>query len=540
MKSVVAALSVAAIAQASSFKIGTVHHDSAPILGAANADTIADSYIIKFKEHVSDSSAESHHGWIKNIHDGDEQERLELRKRGLFDSAEDLFGGMKHTFNIGDNFRGYAGHFRESTIEQIRNHPDVEMIERDTIVRALRPVVSETEQCDGETEKQAPWGLARISHRKTLNFGTFNKYLYSADGGEGVDAYVIDTGTNTDHVDFEGRAKWGKTIPVGDADEDGNGHGTHCSGTVAGKKYGVAKKAHVYAVKVLRSNGSGSMSDVIKGVEFARDSHLAAVKAAKDGKRKGFKGSVANMSLGGGKTSLLDAAVNAAVDAGLHFAVAAGNDNADACNYSPASASKAVTVGASALDDSRAYFSNYGKCTDIFGPGLNIQSTWIGSKYAINTISGTSMASPHICGLLAYYLSLQPAADSEYAVAEITPKQLKANLISTATENALTDIPADTPNLLAWNGGGCSDYKKIVEAGGYNAASEVDHKTKHKTPTIKTIEDLEAALEEDFNVISGKVVSGAKHLGSKAEKVSEKISKFVEEEIDEFLSEMSE
>ena len=106
-----------------------------------------------------------------------------------------------------------------------------------------------TLEADPETEKNAPWGLARISHRNTLSFGTFNKYLYSAGGGEGVDVYVIDTGTNVDHVDFEGRASWGKTIPTGDADEDGNGHGTHCSGTVAGKKYGVAKKANVIAVK---------------------------------------------------------------------------------------------------------------------------------------------------------------------------------------------------------------------------------------------------------------------------------------------------
>lgn len=541
MKSAIAALSVAAVAQATSFKIGTIHHDSAPVMGAANADTIADSYIIKFKDHVDSASADSHHDWIKNIHEDGEQERLELRKRGLFPSADDLFGGLKHTYNIGDSFRGYAGHFQASTIEQIRNHPDVEYIERDTIVRALRPVVSNSdEKCDSEIEKQAPWGLARISHRDSLSFGTFNKYLYSADGGEGVDAYVIDTGTNTEHVDFEGRAKWGKTIPAGDEDVDGNGHGTHCSGTVAGKKYGVAKKAHVYAVKVLRSNGSGSMADVIKGVEFARDSHLAQVKAAKDGKRKGFKGSVANMSLGGGKTSLLDAAVNAAVDAGIHFAVAAGNDNADACNYSPASASKAVTVGASALDDSRAYFSNYGKCTDIFAPGLDIKSTWIGSKYAINTISGTSMASPHICGLLAYYLSLQPAGDSEYAVAAITPKKLKENLISVATENTLTDIPSDTPNLLAWNGGGCSNYKKIVEAGGHKAQKKAQNKTQSKSYSLETIEQLEDALEHDFNVISGKVVSGAKSFGSKAEKLSEKISKFVEEEVEEFLSEVSE
>jgi hypothetical protein len=212
-----------------------------------------------------------------------------------------------------------------------------------------------------------------------MSKGTFNKYLYSEDGGEGVDAYVIDTGTNVDHVDFEGRAKWGKTIPTGDEDADGNGHGTHCSGTVAGKKFGVAKKANVYAVKVLKSNGSGTMADVVKGVEWAATAHTDTVSAAKKGKKKGFKGSVANMSLGGGKSRTLDLAVNAAVDVGLHFAVAAGNDNADACKYSPAAAENAVTVGASTLADERAYFSNFGECTDIFAPGLNILSTWVSS-----------------------------------------------------------------------------------------------------------------------------------------------------------------
>ena len=300
---------------------------------------------------------------------------------------------------------------------------------------------------DPEIEKDAPWGLARISHRKSLSFGTFNKYLYSEDGGEGVDAYVIDTGTSVKHVDFEGRASWGKTIPSGDEDADGNGHGTHCSGTIAGKKYGVAKKANIIAVKVLRSNGSGSMSDVVKGVEYATESHLKRVDAAKKGKNKKFKGSVANMSLGGGKSPTLDRAVNAAVDNGLHFAVAAGNDNADSCKYSPASAEKAVTVGASTLADERAYFSNYGKCNDIFAPGLNIQSTWIGSKTATNIISGTSMASPHICGLLAYFLSLQPSSDSAFAVAEITPKQLKKDLISIGSHGMLADVPASTDNV---------------------------------------------------------------------------------------------
>ena len=244
----------------------------------------------------------------------------------------------------------------------------VDYVEKDQEVHTLQ-----SNHTDPELEKNAPWGLARISHRSSLTFGTFNKYLYAADGGEGVTVYVIDTGTNVNHVDFEGRAKWGKTIPQGDEDADGNGHGTHCSGTVAGKKYGVAKKANVVAIKVLRSNGSGSMSDVVKGVEYAAESHLDEMKAAKSGKgKKGFKGSAANMSLGGGKSNILDQAVNAAVDAGIHFAVAAGNDNANSCNYSPAAAEKAVTVGASNLADERAFFSNYGKCNDIFAPGLNL------------------------------------------------------------------------------------------------------------------------------------------------------------------------
>lgn len=301
---------------------------------------------------------------------------------------------------------------------------------------------------DSLVEKNAPWGLARISHRERLTFGTFSKYLYSTDGGEGVDVYVIDTGTNIEHVDFEGRANWGKTIPTNDDDLDGNGHGTHCSGTIAGHKYGVAKKANIYAVKVLGSNGSGTMSDVVKGVEWAVTRHLEQVKAAKDGSgKKGFKGSAANMSLGGGKSVALNLAVNAAVDAGIHFAVAAGNDNRNSCNYSPAAAEKAVTVGASTLADERAYFSNFGKCNDIFAPGLNILSAWTGSKYATNIISGTSMASPHIAGLLAYFLSLQPDQDSAYSVAEITPKHLKNTLISVGTAGTLKDIPDDTNNV---------------------------------------------------------------------------------------------
>jgi cerevisin len=366
----------------------------------------------------------------------------------------------------------------------------VEFIERDQEMHTLT---------DPALEKNAPWGLARISHRDSLSFGTFNKYLYSEDAGAGVDAYVIDTGTNIDHVDFEGRASWGKTIPVGDEDKDGNGHGTHCSGTIAGKKYGVAKKANIKAVKVLKSNGSGSMSDVVKGVEYAANAHSEKAAAAKEGKVKNFKGSVANMSLGGGKAQILDLAVNAAVDAGLHFAVAAGNDNADSCGYSPAGAEKAITVGASTLADERAYFSNFGKCNDIFAPGLNILSTWIGSKYAVNTISGTSMASPHICGLLAYFLSLQPSQDSAYAVAEITPKKMKENMLAIGTTGALSDVPSNTANLLAWNGGGKANYSEIVNDGGYNTGNVGKHinmvPSSIKNELKHIVEELEHLLD---------------------------------------------
>lgn len=501
--------------------VGTIHNDAAPILSSVNAEEVPNSYVVVFKKHVKHDDAKDHHSWVQTIHTKTQQERMELRKRSNFPLADEVFDGLKHTYNIAESLLGYSGHFDDETIEQIRRHPDVEYVERDSVVHTMG------DDEDHELEKNAPWGLARISHRKALSFGTLNKYLYSKDAGEGVDVYVIDTGTNTDHVDFEGRAHWGKTIPQNDEDEDGNGHGTHCSGTVAGKKYGVAKKAKVYAVKVLRSNGSGTMSDVVKGVEYAVQSHLKALKDAKDGKKKGFKGSAANMSLGGGKSQALDMAVNAAVDAGIHFAVAAGNDNADSCNYSPAAAANAVTVGASTIGDERAYFSNYGKCNDIFAPGLNIKSTWIGSDHAVNTISGTSMASPHIAGLLAYMLSLQPAKDSSYAVAAITPKKLKANLISIGTQGALSDVPSNTENVLAWNGGGSSNYTNIIDKGSYTVRKE-EKEEKSSLPDVDFAEIEEAV---------GRKLSKA---GSKIEKLTHEFEDLVADEMESILRQMRE
>ncbi|KAF5117652.1 hypothetical protein DV454_000948 [Geotrichum candidum] len=416
--------------------------------GNAKANLIEDSYIVVFNDDVDDTIIGQHFFWL-NDHHIDAVNSLKKRDGQhpfLSTNEESTSHGLNHVFNVANGLKGYAGKFLPETIEAIRKDKNVKFIEHDSRVFAT----------EFETQKDSPWGLARISHRESLSLGTFNKYLYDDQGGEGVTAYVIDTGTNIDHVDFEGRAAWGKTIPDNDQDVDGNGHGTHCSGTIAGKRYGVAKKANVVAVKVLRSNGSGTMSDVLKGVEWAAAAHIDATKKNK----KGFKGSTANMSLGGGKSPSLDLAVNAAVKAGIHFAVAAGNDNADACNYSPAAAKDAVTVGASALSDDRAYFSNYGKCVDLFGPGVNIQSTYIGSKYAVATLSGTSMASPHVAGILSYFLSLQPSTDSEFAVSgAVSPLQLKKNLINYSSKGLLKDIPEDTPNLLIFNGAG----KNITE-----------------------------------------------------------------------------
>lgn len=403
---------------------------------SARAKIIDDSYIIMFKEDVDDATIASHHLWVEQVHsDTLGQYAAEGTQHPLVTSAD---AGLKHVYDI-DGVRGYAGKFLPDTIEAIRHHPAVAWVEHDSEVHAT----------GFATENGAPWGLARVSHREGLSLGSFNKYLFDDEAGEGVTAYVVDTGINIEHDDFEGRASWGAAFG-GNPEMDDNGHGTHCAGTITGKHYGVAKKANIVAVKVLSGAGSGSMSDVVKGVEF-----VAAAHKRDSANKKGYKGTTANMSLGGGKSPSLDLAVNGAVRAGVHFAVAAGNENQDACNTSPAGAEGPVTVGATALNDDRAYFSNWGKCVDIFAPGVNILSTYIGSNRAVATLSGTSMASPHICGLLSYYLSLQPSTDSEFATTgAVTPAQLKKQLVAFGTKGILTDLDDESPNVLAYNGGG--------------------------------------------------------------------------------------
>ncbi|CAO3618435.1 unnamed protein product [Cunninghamella echinulata] len=396
----------------------------APLYSSSESETVDDSYIVVLKDHLNVKHMENHAAWISTL-------VSDFQPIQTWLNPEQSNHGIKHIYDT-PGLKGYSGKFDSRIIDLIRSSEDVAYIEKDSMVYA------------NELQRGSPWGLSRVSSRKKLGFGSFNKYYYDGEtAGEGVTVYVVDTGVNVGHVDLEDRATWGATIPSGDEDENGNGHGSHCAGTIAGKKYGVAKKAKIVAVKVLRSNGSGTMSDVVKGVDWATSAHAEQAEAArKNGKT--FRGSVANMSLGGGKSRPLDAAVNGAVESGVVFAVAAGNDNADACNSSPASAELAITVGASTISDDRAYFSNYGKCVDTFAPGLNIQSIWRGSKYATNTISGTSMASPHVAGLAAYLLSQTDGGAS--------PKEIKDKILSLATKGALNNVGKDSPNSLIFNG----------------------------------------------------------------------------------------
>ncbi|KAI9012049.1 serine protease [Phycomyces nitens] len=389
----------------------------APLYTSDDAETLGGQYIVALKPHLHPQQIEKHNTWIQAKVS---QDTAWIDHRVRIDHLYDT-----------QNFKGYSGKFSDAVLQQIRQSNDVSFVEKDSRVYAT------------ELQRNAPWGLARISHRRPLDLRSYNKYDYQTEGGKDVKVYVIDTGINTEHVDFEGRATWGKTMATGDEDVDGNGHGSHCAGTIGGKRYGVAKQSLPVAVKVLRSNGSGSMADVIAGVDWAVQQHQKDASEA-EAAGKPYKGSVANMSLGGGKSRGLDMVVDGAVEAGMVFVVAAGNDNRDACDYSPARSELAITVGASNIKDERAYFSNFGSCVDVFAPGMNILSVWKGSKYATNTISGTSMASPHVAGLSAYILSVTDKV--------LTPKQVKDMIIELSSRDVLTKVPSDTPNLLVFNG----------------------------------------------------------------------------------------
>jgi subtilisin family serine protease len=262
------------------------------------------------------------------------------------------------------------------------------------------------------------------------------KYMYpTIADGTGVTVYVIDTGILTTHNEFNTggvvRAKWGFNA-VDKIDTDEHGHGTHCAGTIAGTTYGMAKGARLVAVKVLNKQGSGSTAGVIQGIDWTSSAAKSDASA-----------SVASMSLGGGKSTAMNSAIDAASGDPTQvviFSVAAGNDNKDAINVSPASASLAICVAASDNTDKKATFSNWGRTVALYGPGVSITSSWIGSNTATNTISGTSMACPHVSGQIAKFMQLQPRAQ---------PAEVKGFLSSVATDGIITGgATGGTPNKL--------------------------------------------------------------------------------------------
>ncbi|MEU8068604.1 MULTISPECIES: S8 family peptidase [unclassified Micromonospora] len=303
---------------------------------------------------------------------------------------------------------GYSAKMTPAQARRLAADPAVAYVEQDRVMTTQG------------TQTGATWGLDRIDQR---NLPLNSTYTYP-NTATNVRAYIIDTGIRTTHSDFGGRATWG-TNTVDTNNTDCNGHGTHVAGTVGGTKYGVAKGVRLVAVKVLNCSGSGTTAGVISGVNWVTSN---AVKPA-----------VANMSLGGGASTTLDNAVANSINSGITYALAAGNSSANACNSSPARVASAITVGATTSTDARASYSNYGSCVDIFAPGSSITSAWRTSDTATNSISGTSMASPHVAGAAALVLS----ANTSY-----TPAQVASYLTSNATTGKVTSPGTGSPNRL--------------------------------------------------------------------------------------------
>nr|AJD23192.1 subtilisin-like protease [Onygena corvina] len=365
---------------------------------------IADSYIVVMKNSVSADDFKAHVASVGEIHKNNKA------KRGTNTA------GMKRKFDI-MNWRAYNGHFDAETLEAILNDSKVDYVEHDQVVKISGLVA----------QRNAPsWGLGRVSHRQAGS----RDYILDDSAGRGVTIYGVDTGIDINHDDFEGRARWG-TNTADDDDADRHGHGTHTASTFAGAAYGIAKYSEIVAVKVLGSDGSGSTSGIIAGIDYC----------VRDAQSRGILGKAAmNLSLGGGFSQANNDAVTRAQNAGIFVAVAAGNDNQDARRYSPASAPAVCTVASSTINDSKSSFSNWGPVVDIYAPGSDIVAARVGG--GSTTMSGTSMASPHVAGMGAYMIGLG------YGTSDLCDR-----LKSMATA-AIRSPGSSTTNRLLYNGSG--------------------------------------------------------------------------------------
>lgn len=376
--------------------------------------------------------------------------------------AEEYGAEIKRTYRSALN--GYAVELSAAEARKFAADPAVASV-----------VQNRTFRISGTQPSPPSWGLDRID-QKTLPLN--QSYTYPDKAGEGVTAYIIDTGVRISHGDFGGRASNGyDAIDNDNTAQDGHGHGTHVAGTVAGSSYGVAKKAKIVGVRVLDNSGSGTTDQVVAGIDWVTAN---AVKPA-----------VANMSLGGGADSVLDAAVRKSIASGITYAVAAGNESTDASTKSPARVGEAITVGSTTSTDARSSFSNYGTVVDIFAPGSSITSSWNTSDSATNTISGTSMASPHVAGAAALYLADHPGE---------SPAQVSAGLVAAASTGVVTNPGTGSPNRLLNVGTGTTTPpgKKFENTTGYAIA---DNATVEAPVTVTGISgNAPAALSVPVNI----------------------------------------
>lgn len=356
------------------------------ILGAGEPGSVSGSYLVTLKGGTKAPSAAG-----KSL-------------------AEKYGAKISHTY--GTVLNGYAIRANERQAKRLAADSRVSSVVQDTRVTL------------DHTQKNPPsWGLDRIDQR---NLPLNKSYTWPESAGAGVTVYVIDTGIRISHKDFGGRASYGWDFVGNDRTaSDGNGHGTHVAGTIAGRQYGVAKKAKVVAVRVLDSAGGGTTAQVIAGIDWVT--------------RHAKKPAVANVSLGGYRNAQLDAAVRNSIASGVTYTVAAGNDGLPAGLYSPAAVKEAITVGATDKKDARADFSNFGSALDLFAPGVSITSASYASDTGRATFSGTSMASPHAAGVAALYLADRPKAG---------PAQVSKALVAQAVSGKVSGRGLGSPNKL--------------------------------------------------------------------------------------------